>query len=563
MDIYRSRQARLVILFLFIMFLFLPIHTVHAAEGETTSDAITVTAEERQRIQSAGWYRSAESGRIFYITSELRTLTGLHEINGSLYLFNENGELYNINQWIHTEGKEFFVSPTGALYRNRFISFGESTYYYLGDDGSVQKGIIYVNGIGYYMDPSTGIMHKTNCWLKTGGERYFISPTGAFYQNRFISFGESEYYYMGEDGSVQTGLIFVNGNGYYMDPQTGIMEKEPQWLSLNGKRYFISPTGAFYQNRFISFGESEYYYMGEDGSVQTGLIFVNGNGYYMDPQTGIMEKEPQWLSLNGKRYFISPTGAFYRNRFITFGDLAYYMGDDGSVQTGLIQYGERKYYINPSTAELDTNPRWISLNGKNYFISPTGEFYRNRIITFGNVAYYMGSDSAVQSGIVWINGLPYRFTEEDGRLLAQAGAYTVDGKEYYADALGYPVRNQTVVIDGVERVYGPDGALVTEMEEPEASASEMIYTLKQFRFYGVIQWSGYKYTFYSETVLPGGGLNIPGRHVNEDGYVVDGDGYIVLANDAAKGTIFPTPFGHFGKVYDRGTSGNHLDVYIH
>ncbi|MGF0054915.1 N-acetylmuramoyl-L-alanine amidase family protein, partial [Peptoniphilaceae bacterium SGI.097] len=177
MDIYRSRQARLVILFLFIMFLFLPIHTVHAAEGETTSDAITVTAEERQRIQSAGWYRSAESGRIFYITSELRTLTGLHEINGSLYLFNENGELYNINQWIHTEGKEFFVSPTGALYRNRFISFGESAYYYLGDDGSVQKGIIYVNGIGYYMDPSTGIMHKTNCWLKTGGERYFISPT--------------------------------------------------------------------------------------------------------------------------------------------------------------------------------------------------------------------------------------------------------------------------------------------------------------------------------------------------------------------------------------------------
>ena len=175
----------------------------------------------------------------------------------------------------------------------------------------------------------------------------------------------------------------------------------------------------------------------------------------------------------------------------------------------------------------------------------------------------MGSDSAVQSGIVWINELPYRFTEEDGRLLAQAGAYTVNGKEYYADALGYPVRNQTVVIDGVEHVYGSDGALVTETEEPEVSASEMIYTLKQFRFYGVIQWSGYKYTFYSETVLPGGGLRIPGRHVNEDGYVVDGDGYIVLANDAAKGTIFPTPFGHFGKVYDRGTSGNHLDVYIH
>lgn len=63
-------------------------------------------------------------------------------------------------------------------------------------------------------------------------------------------------------------------------------------------------------------------------------------------------------------------------------------------------------------------------------------------------------------------------------------------------------------------------------------------------------------------VLPGGGLNIPGRHVNANGYVADGDGFIVLANDAPIGTVFPTPFGGYGKVYDRGTYGNHLDVYI-
>ena len=61
--------------------------------------------------------------------------------------------------------------------------------------------------------------------------------------------------------------------------------------------------------------------------------------------------------------------------------------------------------------------------------------------------------------------------------------------------------------------------------------------------------------------MPGGGLRIPGRHVNASGYVADKDGYIVLANDAPKGTIIPTPFGYMGKVYDRGTYGNHFDVY--
>lgn len=88
------------------------------------------------------------------------------------------------------------------------------------------------------------------------------------------------------------------------------------------------------------------------------------------------------------------------------------------------------------------------------------------------------------------------------------------------------------------------------------------FSLRQFMNKGIIHWGGYKYTFYSQRVLPGGGLRIPGRHVNQAGYVCDGNGYIVLAGSAAKGTVYPTPFGGPGKIYDRGTFGNHLDVYI-
>lgn len=92
-------------------------------------------------------------------------------------------------------------------------------------------------------------------------------------------------------------------------------------------------------------------------------------------------------------------------------------------------------------------------------------------------------------------------------------------------------------------------------------SSPRLYTLAQLRFAGVINWGGYKFTYYSQSVLPGGGLSIPGRHVNADGYVCDGDGYIVLANSAPNGTVIATPFGAPGKVYDSGTTGNHFDVY--
>ena len=97
---------------------------------------------------------------------------------------------------------------------------------------------------------------------------------------------------------------------------------------------------------------------------------------------------------------------------------------------------------------------------------------------------------------------------------------------------------------------------------PKGQGPVLKYTLKQLRFHGVIKWNGYKFTFYSQKVLPGGGLRIPGRHVNEAGYVADKDGFIVLANNAPMGTVIPTPFGYWGKVYDRGTYGNHFDVYV-
>lgn len=94
------------------------------------------------------------------------------------------------------------------------------------------------------------------------------------------------------------------------------------------------------------------------------------------------------------------------------------------------------------------------------------------------------------------------------------------------------------------------------------SNSGVKISLSQFMFDGVVYSGGYKFTYYSQSVLPGGGLSIPGRHVNADGFVSDGDGYIVLAGSAPLGTVYDTPFGYKGKIYDRGTYGNHLDVYV-
>lgn len=107
-----------------------------------------------------------------------------------------------------------------------------------------------------------------------------------------------------------------------------------------------------------------------------------------------------------------------------------------------------------------------------------------------------------------------------------------------------------------------DQSDTSELDSYPERSTEKLYDLQTFMFNGVINWQGLKFTYYSQSVLPGSGLEIPGRHVNNDGYVSDGDGYIVLAGSAPKGTVYDTPFGYQGKIYDRGTVGNHLDVYI-
>lgn len=117
-------------------------------------------------------------------------------------------------------------------------------------------------------------------------------------------------------------------------------------------------------------------------------------------------------------------------------------------------------------------------------------------------------------------------------------------------------------VEGAPAAGGAGTGSATRSSGGAGTASAAEYTLAEFQFAGAVNWGGYKFTYYSQSVLPGEGLAIPGRHVNADGYVADGDGYIVLAGSAEKGTVYDTPFGYQGKIYDRGTVGTHLDVYI-
>lgn len=108
------------------------------------------------------------------------------------------------------------------------------------------------------------------------------------------------------------------------------------------------------------------------------------------------------------------------------------------------------------------------------------------------------------------------------------------------------------------------GAIPDEyLENPEEQYEkrEPYYTPYDLYHHGVLYWGGYKWTWYSEKVLPGPGLSIPGRWSDGD-FVRDIDGCICLASsDLVWGTYVDTPWG-LGRVYDSGCASGTLDVYV-
>lgn len=100
-----------------------------------------------------------------------------------------------------------------------------------------------------------------------------------------------------------------------------------------------------------------------------------------------------------------------------------------------------------------------------------------------------------------------------------------------------------------------------EVEEPKTVEVERLYEPDEFKYLGVLNFDGWRWTWYSSHVY-NNDLGIPGQHETPEGYIADEDEYICLASvDLSKGTIVKTPLGYFGKVYDTGCPSGILDVY--
>ena len=141
------------------------------------------------------------------------------------------------------------------------------------------------------------------------------------------------------------------------------------------------------------------------------------------------------------------------------------------------------------------------------------------------------------------------------KVVAKAGSWY---KISYNGSTGYMSADYVKIVDKNSSTSSGSGKAADC-----AAGSVALYSASDLKRMGTFRWNGYRWTWYSEKVLPGGGLKIPGRHVDENGYVCDENGYIVIASHTlSKGTVVATPLGKDGKVYDYCATAGTLDVYV-
>ena len=196
-------------------------------------------------LDQSGWHTEGE--QVQYLDYYGRPLTGLQQIDGSVYYFNTaTGAMHT--GWFGIDGNDSYFGSDGRR-QTGWVDAPEGRFY-IGVDGLAVYGW-YGDDQGIrYLKYGSGMVTG---WMDMGGK----------------------VYYFDEDGLAATGWQEIDGNRYFFN---GKSEMATGWQELGGGTMFFDDDGIL----LLGWQEIEgdRYYFGEDGLMYTGWLEQAGERYY-------------------------------------------------------------------------------------------------------------------------------------------------------------------------------------------------------------------------------------------------------------------------------------------
>ncbi|CAJ2233237.1 glycoside hydrolase family 70 protein [Fructilactobacillus sanfranciscensis] len=377
-------------------------------------------------------------------------LTGVHNIDGTYYDFDENHNIV----------------------KNNYVQSQWGLWYMFGNDGRIATKVTPWAGTYYYFDPLTYLRVDNNyvqsqwgLWYMFGndgriatkvtpwaGTYYYFDPlTYLRVDNNYVQSQWGSWYLFGNDGRVQSGVQRWAGTYYYFDPTTYLRVDDDYVTSQWGLKYMFGKDGRIVSDLYKWDKKNQWYYFDPVTylAVTNNYIKANDGNWYLFTADGTAaSKVAPWA---GTYYYFDPvTHLRVDNNYVQsqWGDW-YMFGNDGRIVTGPVTWYGSNYYFDPTTYLKVTN-RWINdkyygsdgrqavsqsekINNKFYYFDENGSIIRNQFKKINGGTYYFGDDGAALIGLHAIDGKNYNFTS-DGQLLGKTYGKIENGKLNIYDA---------------------------------------------------------------------------------------------------------------------------------
>ena len=183
-----------------------------------------------------GWKQLDGKWYFFDHFEEGTMSTGIHWTDDNVYFFDNSGVMQKGWNKVKDYSREYWVygGPSGALYRDKWLSSGGKWYYFNGDCEMIAGMENYPIGDKYYSFDSSGA-----CKNPSG----ITEPENGWFRRYFISNWVNGYYWLYyENGVAATGWKIIDGQRYYFNSDGSMVCGRSQ--RINEKMYDFDTNGS-------------------------------------------------------------------------------------------------------------------------------------------------------------------------------------------------------------------------------------------------------------------------------------------------------------------------------
>ena len=409
----------------------------------------------RLGILVSGWQSIAdddgESYFYYFDTTDYTMYTGVREVKGLTYTFNDEGKLIRGAFRTNEYGTKYFVA--GEAWFRRFVPLEEGTYW-LDVDGYVAYGNAHtvtdnVKDITWYhFDETTGLLTGLcSGFIDYRGELYYCDENGK------VFYGAIKV----DDGIIYTatrGKVYVN-QSCYIDQTTAC-----KGCTLETGKYWCDENGYIVGNGFADIDGYTYYFT--DYSRAKGFTKIGDYYYIFNAASGKMYKDANmWVGNNeygiegGMHYFDAEGRMFIPDlehgvkKIVNENGNLYFTIDGVKMTNGLNELDGDYYYAKADGKLVTGATIWVSQRnglipekGNWHAFDAEGKLVQTGFVNGGDGWSYYYENNVLALGFTKIGDYYYIFNAASGKMYKDAtmwvgdNEYGIEGGMHYFDAEG-------------------------------------------------------------------------------------------------------------------------------